>query len=1153
MGVFFILWNLLFFSACSPACDEEEVDRLNSISYSFHYKNIDSTRIYAEKALSLSACYETGRAEALNNLAFINIVRMDYSGAKRLLDSIARISDNQIELLVADVQYMRLCQRESRNKEFYDYKEHAGSRIRRIDEENEQLTKHQRKRLLYAKSELDIVSSTYYYYVGLERQAAQSIDNIDEGGELRQDTAQYLNYLYQVGSGGIVSGKVKDEIRQKEFEYLMQCYILAKKHGYIFWEANSLQALSEHLVSSDDRDKVIKENKIAFDIINQDNMPDSLIAGYLAQKSLEEFMSYGDVYQIAGSFRTLALCYWAVKDYKSSLFCLDKALNYNKSIDQAPDLVASICEQLSLVYSAMDDKRNSDINRNRYLDLQERTRQDRQLDARAEQLDNYSSILNIMIYSIIILILLVLILIFIFYSLNKRKKRGDSINELLGSLSEWKTNNDAYIEGLDEECEFISEDYNVSLMRLANNKRRNIDNQAKIFLANSVVPLIDRMVNETDKLCSSRHESVDVRNERFDYISELSGKIGEYNDVLAEWIQLRHGQIDLHIESFCVKELFDILEKGSMSFRLKGINLVVEDTRDVVKADKVLTLFMLNTLADNARKFTPAGGTVSISSADTGDYVEISVSDTGEGLSEEEQRGIFSRNISGGHGFGLVNCRGIIGQYRKISNIFSVCDISVESRKGVGSRFFFRLPKGVVHCIMAACLMIFSAPCKSLASTETSQILLKQAEAYADSAYKSNIKGNYRSTISFVDSARNCLNKFYLKSFPGGKHLLMLQDNIPANAAELRWFHDNVDVDYGVIMSLRDECAVAALALHDWQLYNYNNKVYTQLYKEVSTDRTLAEYCRIMQRAELNKNIAIIILVVLLLIIILAYYFLYYRHVVHSRACIDRLRSINSMLLGNVGTDEKKYIIRLLNPEKYPIELRDVVERIRNAVQYSVDVADEKNRSIELAKDELRRINLENDRIYVTNNILDNCLSTLKHETMYYPARIKMLTESRDKGIDAIHELLLYYKELYTILSTQTMLQIKSVRGGTETIPLEEYTATELRLRGDRILFEYMLDILKKQSGQKRLDIIAGVHGEKYVALDIHMPGLRLNEQQCKELFTPSVHNIPFLICRQIVRNNSEATNLSGCGIVAEPAVNGGITMRVVMARDRKN
>ena len=47
-------------------------------------------------------------------------------------------------------------------------------------------------------------------------------------------------------------------------------------------------------------------------------------------------------------------------------------MNDNKAIEQAPDLVASIRERLCLVYSAIDDKQQSDYNRNIYLDLQDR-------------------------------------------------------------------------------------------------------------------------------------------------------------------------------------------------------------------------------------------------------------------------------------------------------------------------------------------------------------------------------------------------------------------------------------------------------------------------------------------------------------------------------------------------------------------------------------------------------------------------------------------------------------------------------------------------------------------------------------------------------------------------------------------------------------
>ena len=81
------------------------MDRLNALSYAYHYRNIDSVEYYASAA--------KGTAEGLNNLAFVKMVRMDYKAAEDYLNQIPEMTDNQLELLVCYVQQMRLCQRRS--------------------------------------------------------------------------------------------------------------------------------------------------------------------------------------------------------------------------------------------------------------------------------------------------------------------------------------------------------------------------------------------------------------------------------------------------------------------------------------------------------------------------------------------------------------------------------------------------------------------------------------------------------------------------------------------------------------------------------------------------------------------------------------------------------------------------------------------------------------------------------------------------------------------------------------------------------------------------------------------------------------------------------------------------------------------------------
>ena len=241
------LGSLLLFSACDQKV-KTDVNRLNDVAYAYHYRDLDSTRINAERALSLADSYSNGKAEALNNLAFVNIVKMNFSKARTQLTEAIEASDNQVEQLIADIQLMRLCQRVSENKSFYDFREHAQSRLKRINEERSMLSEREKKRLIYAESEYSIVTSTYYYYVGLERQSIAAIKEINPNGEIQNDTAQMLNYLYMMGSGGLVEGKDQYDINQQEFDYLMKCLFIANEKHYEYWVANSCEALAEQTI-----------------------------------------------------------------------------------------------------------------------------------------------------------------------------------------------------------------------------------------------------------------------------------------------------------------------------------------------------------------------------------------------------------------------------------------------------------------------------------------------------------------------------------------------------------------------------------------------------------------------------------------------------------------------------------------------------------------------------------------------------------------------------------------------------------------------------------------------------------------------------------------------------------------------------------------
>ena len=54
---------------------------------------------------------------------------------------------------------------------------------------------------------------------------------------------------------------------------------------------------------------------------------------------------------------------------------------------------------------------------------------------------------------------------------------------------------------------------------------------------------------------------------------------------------------------------------------------------------------MINTLTENARKYTQPGGNVSVYAQETESYVEISVKDDGPGLSQEDVERILSEKF----------------------------------------------------------------------------------------------------------------------------------------------------------------------------------------------------------------------------------------------------------------------------------------------------------------------------------------------------------------------------------------------------------------------------------------------------------------------------------------------------------------------------
>jgi signal transduction histidine kinase len=102
---------------------------------------------------------------------------------------------------------------------------------------------------------------------------------------------------------------------------------------------------------------------------------------------------------------------------------------------------------------------------------------------------------------------------------------------------------------------------------------------------------------------------------------------------------------------------------------------------------------ILHNLISNAIKFTSQGGKVEIKSERSGDWIAISVTDTGKGISQQNIERLFKAGekfkTTGtaneeGTGLGLILCKDFIE--------LQGGKIWVESEEGCGSTFYLKLP-----------------------------------------------------------------------------------------------------------------------------------------------------------------------------------------------------------------------------------------------------------------------------------------------------------------------------------------------------------------------------------------------------------------------------------------------------------------------------
>jgi signal transduction histidine kinase len=193
----------------------------------------------------------------------------------------------------------------------------------------------------------------------------------------------------------------------------------------------------------------------------------------------------------------------------------------------------------------------------------------------------------------------------------------------------------------------------------------------------------------------------DERRTFLGYIASESQRLTAIVDALLNVARLDTGDLQVNLAptdvASVVGEVVESVQTGSANGHRFVVEVPEEPLAATADRDKLRQVFSI--LVDNALRYSPDGGTVTVGVERKRDTVEVSVADEGIGIPQADQEQIFrkfyrgadaeSRVGQGGTGLGLFIARGLVTAMGG--------RIWVESREGEGSTFAFELPAAAMR------------------------------------------------------------------------------------------------------------------------------------------------------------------------------------------------------------------------------------------------------------------------------------------------------------------------------------------------------------------------------------------------------------------------------------------------------------------------
>jgi two-component system, OmpR family, phosphate regulon sensor histidine kinase PhoR len=196
-----------------------------------------------------------------------------------------------------------------------------------------------------------------------------------------------------------------------------------------------------------------------------------------------------------------------------------------------------------------------------------------------------------------------------------------------------------------------------------------------------------RVLRNDDLKIEDRHHYLDI-------IETEGNRLSRITDNLLKLASLESRQNTIELQTFQLdKQIRELILACEPQWMNKDIEMNVELEETEIKADKDLLSQVWINLIYNSIKFTPSGGKIGIKVLKKDDKVKITISDTGLGISKEDQEHIFERfykvdksrtHSDGGSGLGLSIAKKIVEMHHGM--------ISVKSQVGEGTTFIISLP-----------------------------------------------------------------------------------------------------------------------------------------------------------------------------------------------------------------------------------------------------------------------------------------------------------------------------------------------------------------------------------------------------------------------------------------------------------------------------